>query len=89
MDALSQTRRKCLVALLRPFLAFIGISSRNRNGGKSNDKREEIIYAPIEIESADQLHALGATWADCRTWRIGVTRSKWFWCRRIRRRGIS
>lgn len=34
---------------------------------------EEIIYAPIEIESADQLHALGATWEDCRTWTIGVT----------------
>ena len=34
---------------------------------------EEIIYAPIEIESADQLHALGATWDDCKTWRIGVT----------------
>ena len=34
---------------------------------------EEIIYAPIEIESADQLHALGATWEDCKTWRIGVT----------------
>lgn len=34
---------------------------------------EEIIYAPIKIESADQLHALGATWDDCRTWRIGVT----------------
>ncbi len=32
---------------------------------------EEIIYAPIEIESADQLHALGATWDDCKTWRIG------------------
>ena len=35
--------------------------------------KEEIIYAPIEIESADQLHALGATWADCKTWRIGMT----------------
>ena len=34
---------------------------------------EEIIYAPIEIESADQLHALGATWDDCRTWTFGVT----------------
>ena len=34
---------------------------------------EEIIYAPIEIESADQLHALGANWEDCKTWRIGVT----------------
>ena len=34
---------------------------------------EEIIYAPIEIESAAQLHALGATWEDCKTWRIGVT----------------
>ena len=34
---------------------------------------EEIIYAPIEIESADQLHALGATWEDCNTWTIGVT----------------
>ena len=32
---------------------------------------EEIIYAPIEIESADQLRALGATWDDCKTWRIG------------------
>ncbi len=35
-------------------------------------KNEEIIYAPIEIESADQLHALGATWDDCKTWRIGA-----------------
>ncbi len=33
---------------------------------------EEIIYAPIEIESAEQLHALGATWEDCKTWRIGA-----------------
>ena len=32
---------------------------------------EEIIYAPIEIESADQLHALGATWDDCKKWKIG------------------
>ena len=32
---------------------------------------EEIIYAPIEIESADQLHALGATWEDCKTWKFG------------------
>ena len=39
----------------------------------TNNANEEIIYAPIEIESADQLHALGATWEDCRTWRIGVT----------------
>ena len=34
--------------------------------------KEEIIYAPIEIESAEQLHDLGATWKDCRTWKIGV-----------------
>lgn len=34
-------------------------------------QNEEIIYAPIEIESADQLHALGAIWNDCRTWKIG------------------
>lgn len=33
--------------------------------------REEIIYAPIEIESAAQLHALGATWEDCKTWKFG------------------
>ena len=38
----------------------------------TNKTNEEIIYAPIEIESADQLHALGATWDDCRTWRIGA-----------------
>ena len=35
-------------------------------------QNEEIIYAPIEIESEDQLHALGATWDDCRTWKIGA-----------------
>ena len=39
----------------------------------TTNANEEIIYAPIEIESADQLHALGATWEDCKTWRIGVT----------------
>ena len=35
--------------------------------------KEEIIYAPIEIESADQLHALGYRWEDCKTWKFGVT----------------
>lgn len=35
-------------------------------------QNEEIIYAPIEIESEDQLRALGATWDDCRTWRFGT-----------------
>ena len=73
MDALSQTRRKCLVALLRPFFAVIGISSEIEMEEKPMTNSEEIIYAPIEIESADQLHALGATWEDCKTWRIGVT----------------
>lgn len=34
---------------------------------------ENIIYAPIEIESEEQLRDLGYTWQDCRTWKIGVT----------------
>ena len=32
---------------------------------------EEIYFAPIEIESPDQLESLNITWKDCRTWRIG------------------
>ena len=59
------------MALLRPFLAFIGISSEIEMEEKPMTNSEEIIYAPIEIESADQLHALGATWEDCRKWKIG------------------
>ena len=59
------------MALLRPFLAFIGISSEIEMEEKPMTNSEEIIYAPIEIESADQLHALGATWEDCQVWKFG------------------
>ena len=34
----------------------------------------EIFEAPIEIESADQLHAMGLTWEQCRTWYFGTKR---------------
>ena len=42
----------------------------------TTNANEEIIYAPIEIESADQLHALGATWEDCKTWKFGCEHIK-------------
>ncbi len=35
---------------------------------------KEIFEAPIEIESADQLHAMGLTWDQCRTWYFGTKR---------------
>ena len=59
--------------LCRAHFSVIGFSSANRNGGKTMTTKdnEEIIYAPIEIESADQLHALGATWEDCQIWKFG------------------
>ena len=31
-----------------------------------------VYYAPIEIESREQLDSLGITWNQCRTWRIGM-----------------
>lgn len=34
----------------------------------------EIFEAPIEIESADQIHAMGLTWEQCRTWYFGTKR---------------
>lgn len=34
----------------------------------------EIFEAPIEIESVDQLHAMGLTWEQCRTWYFGTKR---------------
>ena len=30
-----------------------------------------VFYAPIEIESREQLDSLSITWNQCRTWRIG------------------
>lgn len=35
---------------------------------------KEVFEAPIEIESADQLHAMGLTWDQCRTWYFGTKR---------------
>lgn len=32
----------------------------------------EVFPAPIEIEHADQLHSLGLTWDQCRTWYFGT-----------------
>ena len=37
-----------------------------------NDNTEEIWWAPVEIEHADQLETLNATKEDCKTWRIGT-----------------
>ena len=45
--------------------SVIGVSSEIEMEEKPMTNSEEIIYAPIEIESADQLHVLGATWKDC------------------------
>ena len=58
------------MALLRPF-SVIGFSSEIEMEENLMTNSEEIIYAPIEIESADQLHALGATWEDCHIWKFG------------------
>ncbi len=41
-----------------------------------NNNEKEVIYAPIEIESADQLRALGIGWEDCETWLIGLDHVK-------------
>ena len=35
---------------------------------------KEVFEAPIEIESSDQLHAMGLTWDQCRTWYFGTKR---------------
>lgn len=35
---------------------------------------KEVFEGPIEIESADQLHAMGLTWDQCRTWYFGTKR---------------
>ena len=35
---------------------------------------KEVFEAPIEIESTDQLHAMGLTWEQCRTWYFGTKR---------------
>lgn len=34
----------------------------------------EVYAAPLVIENADQLKALGLTWEDCKTWHIGPER---------------
>lgn len=35
---------------------------------------KEVFEAPIEIESAGQLHAMGLTWDQCRIWYFGTKR---------------
>ena len=37
----------------------------------------EVVYgAPLEITDKHQLHDLGLTWNNCRTWRVGADRVK-------------
>ena len=37
----------------------------------------EVVYgAPLEITDVHQLHDLGLTWKNCRTWRVGADRVK-------------